>query len=337
MPINLLINKLIDIVGKDNVITQKEDLEPYSHDETLGLKQLPQLVIKPGSTKEISQIMKLANRERVAITPRGGGTGLSGGAVPSPGGIVMSFERMNKIKEIDTENLMAVVEPGVITAVLADEAKKYDLFYPPDPSSLDSCTIGGNVAECAGGARTIKYGTTKNYVTGLEAVLPNGAVIRCGGKLVKNVTGYNLIDLLIGSEGTLGIVTEVTLRLLHLPRLKVDLFIPYQDIESATKTTREILRHKIIPSTIEFMEQEGIEASEHYLGKKLPFKGEKGVCSLLIEIDGERKEELDKEYDELGEIALKNGAIDVLVAVSKSEQDRLWKSAELFRMPWNQK
>ncbi|MDI6840004.1 MAG: FAD-linked oxidase C-terminal domain-containing protein [bacterium] len=323
-----IIEELEKIVGKDNILVSEESIEPYSHDETPRIKVMPKVVVKPANREEISEIMRLANFEKIPVIPRGGGTGLSGGAVPSSNGIVISFERMNKIKEIDTENLMAVVEPGVITGELSKEVEKSGLLYPPDPASLDSCTIGGNIAECAGGARAVKYGTTKNYVVGLEAVLPQGEIIKLGGKLVKNVTGYDLIGILIGSEGTLALVTEATLRLLPMPKVKVDLLIPYNDIEYATNTATEIIRHKIVPTAIEFMEKEAIKAAEQFLCRgevtsPLPFS--EASAQLLIEIDGNRKEEVEKDYEEIGEIALKNGAIDVLVAEDKGRQDKLWE------------
>ncbi len=321
-----MIKELEKIVGKENILTEPDSLEPYSHDETSGFRVFPKAVVKPKTTQETSEIMKFANKELIPVTPRGGGSCLSGGAVPSPGSIVISFERMNQIREIDTENLMAIAEPGVIIAQLADEAKKYGLFYPPYPASLDTSTVGGNIAECAGGARAVKYGTTKNYVLGVEAVLPTGEIIKCGGKLVKNVTGYNLTDLLVGSEGTLAIITLAILKLLPMPKVKVDLLIPFEDIEKAGKFAQEILQHKMSPSTIEIMEREAIEASERYLKRKLKFSvGNKYACSLLIEIDGERKEEIEHEYNEIGDIALKNGALDVLVALTEREQERLWE------------
>jgi len=318
-----IINSLGDIVGKDNVLMARESLEPYSHDETPGLSHLPDVVVKPKTAEEISKIMKLANEKEVPVTPRAGGTGLSGGAVPWLGGILMSFERMNRIKEIDTENAMAVVESGVIVQNLEEEAAKYGLFYPPDPASLDSCMIAGNVAECAGGARAFKYGVTRNYVKGMEVVLPQGEIIRLGGKLIKNVTGYSLMDLIVGSEGTLAIVTEVILKLLPLPEAKIDLLIPFNSIEQAVNTAVKIIKSGIVPATIELMEREAIKASERYLEKKTPFSD--AEVHILVELDG-KKENIEKEYEILGELALENGAIDVYVAEDKGEQDRVWEA-----------
>ncbi|MDD2890207.1 MAG: FAD-binding oxidoreductase [bacterium] len=318
------LKSLENIVGNDNVLILPEDCEKYSHDETVGLSAFPDVVVKPGCAKEIQDIMYLANKEKIPVTPRGAGTGLSGGAIPKCGGIVLSLERLNKIIEIDTENMMAIVEPCVINADLGKEANKYDLFYPPDPASLDSCSIGGNIAECAGGARTLKYGTTKNYVTGLNAVIPTGEIITCGGKLVKNVVGYNLMDLILGSEGTLAIITQATLRLLPLPKERVILLIPYKDIESAANSAFAMFRQKILPSAIEFAEKSAIEAAEIFLKRKLPYR--EAEAQLFIELDGEYKEQLEKEYNVIGDIALSTGAIDVIVSTGKLEQEKIWEA-----------
>ena len=197
------IEKLSRIAGGDNCIILQDALSTYSHDETQGLSHMPEVVLRPVSAEQISGILSYANERLIPVTPRGGGTGLSGGAVPSLGGIVISFEKLNNIIEIDPPNMLCMVQPGVITEILQKEAAKHGLFYPPDPASLDSCTIGGNIAEGAGGARTVKYGTTGDYVMGLEVVLPTGEILKTGGKAVKDVTGYNLTKLMVGSEGTL--------------------------------------------------------------------------------------------------------------------------------------
>ena len=318
------LDRLRQIVGDGNVLTDPDIVEPYSHDETPGLASMPGVAVKPGSTQEVTKILTLANKERIPITPRGGGTGLSGGAVPYLGGIVLSLEKMDSIKEIDTENLMAIVEPGVVTERLGKEVEKEGLFYPPDPASLDSCTIGGNIAECAGGPKTVKYGVTRDYVCGLEVVLPTGATTRLGGKLVKNVTGYSLLDLIVGSEGTLGVVTEATLRLLPQPAEKVDLLIPYRSMDSAAKTASEIMRKRLIPTALEFMEREAIKACEAFLGRSLPFTD--AEAHLLIELDGSGKEELQREYEAIGEIAMDNGAPEVYVAEDYKSQEKMWEA-----------
>jgi glycolate oxidase len=244
--------------------------------------------------------------------------------VPVCGGIVLSTEKMNRILEIDKENLMVTVEPGVITGHLHQAVEAEGLFYPPDPASLDSCSIGGNIAECAGGPRAVKYGVTKDYVCGLEAVLPSGEIITCGGKLVKNVTGYNLIQLLIGSEGTLAVVTRIILRLIPLPKLRVDLLVPFNDFEAATNTVSDIIAQRIVPTTIEFMERDSVLASERYLEKEIPFHD--AAAQLLIQLDGNHQEAIDADYNRVADLCLENGALDVLVALKPRDRDRLWEA-----------
>jgi glycolate oxidase len=268
--------------------------------------------------------MRLAQRVRVPVTPRGAGTGLSGGAVPVSGGIVLSLEKMNRILEIDRANLMVTVEPGVITGELHRAVEAEGLFYPPDPASLDSCSIGGNIAEGSGGPRAVKYGVTKDYVCGLEAVLPSGEIITCGGKLVKDVTGYNLTQLLIGSEGTLAIITRITLRLIPLPKLRVDLLVPYDDFQAAADTVSDIIAARIVPTAIEFMEREAVRASEKLLGKTVPH--DDAAAHLLIQLDGNDQRSIDADSEIVGDICLKHGARDVLVAKDRPTSDRLWEA-----------
>jgi glycolate oxidase len=319
-----VVEKLRRIVGEDNVLTDADTMEPYSHDEVVGLRADPEVVVRATSTEQVSQIFKLAQQECIPVTPRGAGMGLSGGAVPVCGGIILSLEKMNRILEIDKDNLMVTVEPGVITGDLHQAVEAEGLFYPPDPASLDSCSIGGNIAEGAGGPRAVKYGVTKDYVCGLEVVLPSGDVITCGGKLVKNVTGYNLIQLLIGSEGTLAVVTKITLRLLPLPKFRVDLLVPFNDFQAAANTVSDIIAQRIVPTTIEFMERDSVLACERYLGKELPFHD--AAAHLLIQLDGNHREAIDADYDKVGDICLENGALDVLVALGPRDQDRLWEA-----------
>jgi glycolate oxidase len=319
-----IVERLRQIVGADDVLTDAHDMEPYSHDEVVGLRADPEVVVRATSAEQVSQIFQLAQRERIPVTPRGAGMGLSGGAVPVCGGIILSLERMDRILEIDKQNLMATVEPGVITGNLHQAVEAEGLFYPPDPASLDSCSIGGNIAEGAGGPRAVKYGVTKDYVCGLEAVLPSGQVITCGGKLVKNVTGYNLIQLLIGSEGTLAVVTKIVLRLLPLPKLRVDLLVPFNEFQAAANTVSDIIAQRIVPTTIEFMERDSVLACERYLGKEIPFHD--AVAHLLIQLDGNHREAIDTDYDQVADICLKNGALDVLVALGSRDRDRLWEA-----------
>lgn len=319
-----IVDALRAIVGERNVRTDEEALEKYAHDETVGLWAQPEVVVFVHSAQEVAEVFRLAVRERVPVTPRGAGYGLSGGAVPVFGGIVLSTEKMNRILEIDKQNLMVTVEPGVITGDIHRAVEAEGLFYPPDPASLDSCTIGGNIAEGAGGPRAVKYGTTKDYVCGLEAVLPSGDIITCGGKLVKNVTGYNLIQLLVGSEGTLAVVTKIVLRLLPLPKVRVDLLVPYDDFQAAADTVSDIIAARILPATIEFMEQDSVLAAERLLQKTVPY--DDAAAHLLIQLDGNRPEAVDADFEAVGEICLAHGARDVLVAKDTRTRDRLWEA-----------
>ena len=323
-----IINALCQIVGDESVLVGSEEMEPYSHDEVVGLWAAPEVVVRAASVGQVAEILKLAQRESVPVTPRGAGYGLSGGAVPIHGGIVLTLERMNRILEIDKENLMVTVEPGVITGDLHRAVEAEGLFYPPDPASLDSCFIGGNIAEGAGGPRAVKYGVTKDYVCGLEAVLPSGEIITCGGKLVKNVTGYNLIQLLIGSEGTLAVVTKIILRLLPLPKVQIDLLVPYDDFQAAADTVSAIIAHRIVPTTIEFTERDSMLAVERLLGKSVPYSD--AAAQLLIQLDGNRREAVDADCEIVGELCLEHGARDVLVAQDRRTRDRLWEARRLI-------
>jgi lactate dehydrogenase (NAD+,ferredoxin) subunit LctD len=319
-----IVEALRRIVGDGNVLLSAEAMEPYAHDEVVGLRAEPEVVVRATDAAQVADIFRLAQRERVPVTPRGAGMGLSGGAVPVCGGIILSLEKMKRILEIDKQNLMVTVEPGVITGDIHRAVEAEGLFYPPDPASLDSCTIGGNIAEGAGGPRAVKYGVTKDYVCGLEAVLPSGEVITCGGKLVKNVTGYNMVQLLIGSEGTLAVVTKIILRLVPLPKVRVDLLVPYDDFQSAANTVSAIIAHRIVPTTIEFMERDSVSAVERLLQKEVPHHD--AAAHLLIQLDGSRPEMVDADYEVVGDLCLENGARDVLVAKDQYTRDRLWEA-----------
>jgi glycolate oxidase len=323
-----IVDELRQIVGQGDVLVGSEDMEPYTHDEVVGLRAEPEVVVRVTSTGQVSQILRLAQETHVPVTPRGAGYGLSGGAVPVCGGIVLSLEKMNRIVEIDKDNLMITVEPGVITGDLHRAVEDVGLFYPPDPASLDSCTIGGNIAEGAGGPRAVKYGVTKDYVCGLEAVLPSGEVLHCGGKLVKNVTGFSLIQLLIGSEGTLAIVTKIILRLLPLPRVQIDLLVPYDDFQAAADTVSEIIANRLVPTTIEFMERDSILAVERLLQRDVPHHD--AEAHLLIQLDGHRQDAVDADMELVGELCLKNRARDVLVAKDQRTRDRLWEARRMI-------
>lgn len=318
-----MIKKLEEVVGKGNVFTEASDLEAYTHDETPGLRGMPDTVVRVENREQIVEILKLANSEKIFVIPRGGGTGLSGGAVPIYGGIVLSLEKMNRILDIDRRNSVAVVEAGVINGNLQREVEKYELFYPVNPASMDSCTIGGNVAEASGGANAVRYGTTKDYVAGMEAVLPTGEVVRAGGKLMKNATDDSFIRLLLGSEGTLGVLTEITMRLVPKPASTLVLIIPFDNIAPIGDAVARISNRKIIPTMIELMDNKTIQVCESYLSTEIPYN--RAAFHLLVRLDGEDKEDLEKDAIIIGEICLEAGALEILVAADTQRQDEIWK------------
>ncbi len=322
-----LVKELEKITGARHVLyADREKLFPYSHDETFeqGYAQLPEVVVKPRTTEEVSRIMQLAAREYIPVTPRGAGSGLSGGAVPIFGGIVLSLERMNSILEIDRENLMVVVEPGVVTNDLNRRLAEEGLFYAGYPLSLESCFIGGNVAENAGGARAIKYGVTSRYVHGLEVVLPSGEILELGGKRLKDVTGYDLLHLLVGSEGTLGIFTRITLRVLPLPPASAVLLAPFPDVAGAVKAApRMMIGTGIIPSAIELLDRKSMEMCCRFRGEKVP-QLEQAGSYLLIEVDGSEAE-VERSYNLLADKCLEEGALDVYVANTPATREKFWK------------
>ena len=247
------------IVGEKFVLIDEESLRHYAHDETEDLHFFPEVVIKPRTAEEISAILKICNKEKIPVTPRGAGTGLSGGALPHLGGVLLSTERMNSILQIDERNLQVTTEPGVITEVLQNAVKEKKLFYPPDPSSRGSCFIGGNIAENSGGPKAVKYGVVKDYVLNLEMVLPTGEIIWTGANVLKNATGYNLTQLIVGSEGTLGIVTKIVLRLIPLPKHDLLMLVPFNSAENACAAVAAIFRAGYTPSAMEFMERDALE------------------------------------------------------------------------------
>ena len=317
------VNELKELFGEKFSILP-ETLDRYSRDETSNLEAMPEAVVFAEETGDVSRLLRYCSDNEIPVTPRGLGTGVSGGALPVKGGILLSLERMNRILEIDTDNRMAMVQPGVITGELHKAVEEKELFYPPDPASLESCSVGGNVIEGAGGPRAVKYGTTRDYVTGLEFVIPTGEVLRVGGKLRKNVTGYNLIGIMIASEGTLGVVTEITLRLLPLPAVRTDLLVPFESFQKATRTINEIHKTGIVPAVMEFMERRALEIVEAYLDSKLPVPG--AGAYLMIGLDGADKETVQRDYEKVGEVCLANGALDVFVAEGRDMKQRLWKT-----------
>lgn len=333
-----ILQQLIQIVGERNVLFDQPDkMVAYSHDEVAdaGFSHMPDVVVKPASAQEISEIMKLANRERIPVTPRGAGSGLSGGAVPLFGGIALSVERMNHILEIDRENLVAVVEPGVVTNEINNQIQEDGLFYAGYPMSVETCFIGGNVAENAGGGKAIKYGVTGRYILGLEVVLPTGEIVELGGKRVKDVVGYDLVQLMVGSEGTLGIFTRIILKLLPLPTAKTDLLVLFKDARTAMGTVPLIMRNgRIIPTAIEFMDQLSVRTTCQYLNEELPY--ENAGAMLLIEVDGNTEEQVEQEYETIGKLCEENGALEVYVALNHTTQERVWgvrrNIAEAFKV-----
>jgi glycolate oxidase len=320
-----VIDRLEKIVGSKNVITDKEKMESYSYDETPREQygHMPEVVITPRSAQEIARILKLANKYLIPVTPRGAGSGLSGGAIPVYGGIVISVEKMNRILETDYANMMMVLEPGVVTNDINEVIAEKGLFYAGYPMSVETCYIGGNVAENAGGGKAVKYGVTGRYIMGIELVTPTGDIVQLGGKVVKDVTGYDLKQLIIGSEGTLGIVTKVIIKLIPLPTAKVDLLVLFKDIESAISMVPKIMTEaKIIPTSIEFMDRISVKASCEYLNEKLPYH--KAGAMLIVEVDGNREEMVSKDAEIIGEMCLKNGAIEVYWADNYTTQERIW-------------
>jgi glycolate oxidase len=309
------------IVGPEQVTDRETDRRCYAYDAT-QIQALPDGVVFPGSTQEIAEILKLANRFRFPVIPRGAGSGFSGGSVPIQGGLVLVLLRMNRIKKIDTNNLLAVVEPGVITRDLQQAVEAYGLFYPPDPSSLNFSTLGGNVAECAGGGRAVKYGVTRDYVLGLEVVLPGGEILRTGVQTSKGVVGYDLTRLMVGSEGTLGIITEMTLKLIPLPESRQTILAFFHRLAQATETVVEIFRQGILPSILEFMDQSSIVCVEDYLKIGLPTQAH---ALLLIEVDGD-KEAVARQGLTIQRICQEMGAEGVKLATSPQEAEELWKA-----------
>jgi glycolate oxidase len=322
-----IVDELKAIVGNKYVIYgDAEKLEPYSHDEVAEAQyaHMPECVVRPDGAQQIAEIMKLANRERIPVTPRGAGSGLSGGAVPVMGGIVLPVDRMNRVVDYDKANMMITVEPGVITNDINDLVCADGLFYAGYPMSLETCCIAGNVAENAGGGKAIKYGVTSRYVTGLEVVTPTGDVVQFGGKRVKDVTGYNLIQLMIGSEGTLGIFTKITLRLVPLPKASADLLVLFETPRAAIDVVPKIMTSGgVVPAAIEFMDRSSVQTTCEHLNETLPY--ERAGAMLLISLDGPSDEQVQREYEAIGGLCLEAGAIDVLVADTPSKSERFWK------------
>jgi len=309
-----------EVVGAAYVRSDAASFDIYGQD-ALGQGHAPSLVLLPGTTKEIAAIARLCNEHRVPLVVRGAGTGYTGGAVPTCGGIVISMERLNRILEIDQANLLAVVEPYVITGNLQKAVERMGLFYPPDPASLETSSLGGNVAECAGGPRAFKYGTTRQYVLALEAVLPTGEIVRTGSKAVKNVVGYDLTRLLVGSEGTLAIITKITLRLIPLPPARATLLALFTDIHAATNAVTTLIDRRVVPAALELVDADSLRAVNGYLGEEV-VASDTGAA-LIVEVDG-TQEAVDAEIGSVAGACRDVGASHVSVATSDDERDRLW-------------
>ena len=319
------IKKLQAIVGAKHVTAAREDLMCYSYDGT-GMEYMPTAVAFPGSAAEICSIMELANRELFPVIPRGAGTGMTGGSLPLEGGLVLVMSRLNRILEIDADNQVAVVEPGVITGQFQAAVEKEGLFYPPDPASRDFCTMGGNVAECSGGPSAVKYGVTRDYVLGLEVVLPNGKAMHTGVRTAKGVVGYDLTRLFIGSEGTLGIITKIIVRLLALPTHKKTYLVLTDSLRQAAGLVSEILKSGIVPNTLEYMDQTALHVVNDFLPLALP---QSTKALLLIEVDGDMKSTEDQGGKLLRLLADRQrypGILEVRQAHNEREVEDLWRA-----------
>ena len=320
-----MLNQLEQIVGKSFVFTDEETRNQYGHDETEDYVFPPNVVVKPSNALEISQIMKMANEYKIPVVPIGARTGLSGGALSIHGGIGLSMERLNRILHIDEQNLQVTVEPAVITQVLREAVAEKGLFYPVDPSSMGSCWIGGNVAENSGGARAVKYGVTKDYVLNLEVVLPNGEIIWTGANTLKNSTGYNLTQLMVGSEGTLGVITKIVLKLIPQNRHTVLMLVPFYDANQACEAVSAIFRAGIVPSALEFMERDAIDWTLKFVdGLNVEVK-DNVEAHLLIEVDGNYPEILMQEAEQILAVVEQFEIDEVLFADTDEQKNALWK------------
>lgn len=325
-----IIEKFEQIVGKENVLRDEENRNAYGHDETEDYVFPPDVVVKPENVNHISQIMTICNAHHIPVTPRGGGTGLAGSALPVRGGVLLSMEKFNKIINIDTINLQATVEPGVITEVFQNAVKSHALFYPPDPASRGTCFLGGNVSQNSGGPKAVKYGVTRDYVLNLEVVLPTGEVIWTGANVLKNSTGYNLTQLMIGSEGTLGIITKIVFKLRPLPKHSVVMLAPFSSNEEACRAISAIYIAGVTPSGMEFMEREAIEITAEYLEKTMNAKSsividEKTKAHLIIELDGNYPDILMQEAETIVAVLENFDCGEVLFADDDKQKDELWR------------
>jgi glycolate oxidase len=315
---------LKEIVGTDFVFSDEDKLLEYSSDETEDLSYPPEVVLKPKTTEEISRIITYCNDKSISITPCGARTGLSGGSLPIKGGIALSTERLNSIIEIDERNLQVKVEPGVINQVLRDAVEEKGLSYPPDPASKGSCFLGGNLAENSGGPKALKYGVTKDYVLNLEVVLPTGEIIWTGANVLKNSTGYNLTQLMIGSEGTLGIITKIVFKLIPLPTKDISMLVPFSSAEKACQAVSAVFRAGITPSALEFIERDAIDWTIKYTDLEIQIL-EDVQAHLLVEVDGNDIDLLYKDCEKIAEVMEQFDCGEILLADSESQKEQLWK------------
>ncbi len=313
-----IIKELRAILGRENLLTEPEDLACYSFDGS-GTSRLPQAVVMPGSTEEVADILAVASRCQIPVVPRGAGSGMTGGSLPVHGGLVMVFTRMNKILEIDQDNMVAVVQPGVITGEFQEVLHKKGLYYPVDPASIKFCTMGGNAAECAGGPSAVKYGVTKDYIIGCEAVLAGGEIIKTGVRTEKGVTGYDLTRLLVGSEGTLAVFTALIVRLLPLPEAKETFLLIFSSIEEATGLVAKILHTGLVPCTLEYMDHNAIAVVRDRLERVLP---DGTMALLLLELDGSRRQ-VEEDRERLLHFLGKH-QVHVQRAATEAERQQLW-------------
>ncbi len=320
-----VLTQFYEILGNAYVFIDEQTKNDYAHDETENLHFLPDIVIKPKTATEISAVMKICNQHRIPVTPRGAGTGLSGGALPHLGGVLISFERMNNIIEIDERNLQVTTEPGVITEVLQNAVKAKGLFYPPDPSSKGSCFIGGNIAENSGGPKAVKYGVVKDYVLNLEVVLPTGEIIWTGANVLKNATGYNLTQLIVGSEGTLGLVTKIVLKLIPYPKYDLLMLVPFNDIEKAGAAVSAIFRAGFVPSALELVEINALKIVSKFVDSSIVPVTDEMAGHLIIELDGNHLDVLMSEMESIANLLSDFDCGEVFFADDAQQKDALWK------------
>lgn len=321
------ISLLKSIVGNDNVLFGDDISYDYAHDELGGIERMPEVVVRVNSTEQISNVMKHAYDKNIPVTVRGSGTGLVGAAVAVEGGILLETTKMNKILELDKDNLTVRVQPGVLLMELAAFAEENDFLYPPDPGEK-SATIGGNISTNAGGMRAVKYGVTRDYVRALTVVMPNGEILTFGAKVAKNSSGYSLKDLVIGSEGTLCIICEAVLKLVPLPKVSISLLVPFLDMKSAIEAVPQIIRSKTMPTAIEYMSRDTILFAEDYLGKKFP--DTKNEAYILLTFDGNTAEQVESDMNEVAELCLGIGAIDAYIVDTEERKKSVWSARGAF-------